>query len=117
MRCFAIAATAMIVLLTVVPAADRPETGIEHHLEHFGAFLLPGVLLAIGFDIRTRLMLLMSLVFAAIIECMQIPLSTRHARLADFVVDAVGMCAGILLARFAQAYFQRGRSPQAAPAE
>src|SRR5665213_2688270 len=103
-RGLAIATTAMLVLLTVVPAVDRPVTGIEHHLEHFGAFLLPGVLFALGFEVRTRTMLLMSLAFAALIECMQIPLPTRHARFADFVVDTAGLCAGIVLVRFAQAY-------------
>jgi VanZ family protein len=107
----------ILVLLTIVPAADRPETGIEHHLEHFGAFLLPGILFAIGFAVRMRTMLLMSLAFAAAIECMQIPLPTRHARLEDFVVDAAGTCAGILLARLAQVFAQRAQLRRVTPAE
>lgn len=28
------------VILTIVPAADRPETGLQHDVEHFGAFSL-----------------------------------------------------------------------------
>jgi VanZ family protein len=116
-RGLAIAAASILILLTVVPAADRPETGIEHNLEHFGAFLLAGLLFAVGFEVRTRTMLLMSLVFAAMIECMQIPLPTRHARLGDFVVDAAGIWVGILLARLAQARLQRVHLRRANPAE
>src|SRR6266480_7696288 len=115
LRTAATATAAMLVWLTVVPAAERPGTGLEHHLEHFGAFLLPGILFTLGFEVRTRTMLVISIAFAAIIECMQIPLPTRHARLGDFVIDAAGICAGILIAYFAQAHFQRPHARQTSP--
>ena len=107
LRALAIVMAAVLLVLTVVPAADRPDTGIQHDVEHFGAFLLPGLLFAFGFEVRTRAMLLMSIAFSAILECMQVPLETRHARLEDFFVDAAGMCAGILIARFTKAWLQR----------
>src|ERR1700724_1435041 len=81
-RFSAIGLALTLVILTIVPAAERPETGLQHDVEHFGAFLLLG-----------------SIAFAAFIECTQIPLETRHARLEDFLVDAAGLCVGILITR------------------
>ncbi|SIO34394.1 VanZ like family protein [Bradyrhizobium erythrophlei] len=96
-----------LVILTIVPAAERPETGLQHDVEHFGAFSLLGLLFAFGFRAEARSMLLGSIAFAAFIEGTQIPLPTRHARLEDFLVDAVGLCAGILIARLVSRSYLR----------
>ena len=47
-RCLIALATALLIS-TVVPAAQRPYTGMQHDLEHVGAFLLPGFLLGTAF--------------------------------------------------------------------
>jgi VanZ family protein len=80
-----------------VPAAERPETGLQHDLEHFLAFAVAGLLVALAYP--KRLMPLVSgvVVYALALEIIQIPLATRHARLEDFVVDALGACAAIVL--------------------
>jgi hypothetical protein len=52
----------LLTVLTVVPAPERPSTGIEHNLEHFLAFALLGILFALSYpgrfdllqDFRTR---------------------------------------------------------------
>ena len=90
-RFSAIGLALTLVILTIVPAAERPETGLQHDVEHFGAFLLLGLLFAFGFRAKTRSMLLGSIAFAAFIEGAQIQLQTRHARLEDFLVDAAGL--------------------------
>ena len=89
---------AALVLFTVVPAAERPVTGIQHDLEHFGAFFLPGFLFAFAFNFKTTNLLLGAAAFTLMLECIQIPLPTRHARLEDFVVDTAAIFLGVLLA-------------------
>lgn len=87
-----------IVVLTVVPASDRPETGVEHNYEHFLAFALVGLVFALAHSHRLLLLLSSGVVFALLLELAQIPLATRHARLEDFLVDALGACLGIAAA-------------------
>ncbi len=87
-----------IVVVTVVPASDRPETGFEHHYEHLLAFGLVGLVFALAHSQRLMILLTCGVVFALFLELAQIPLPTRHARLEDFLVDALGACIGITLA-------------------
>jgi VanZ family protein len=87
-----------IVVVTVVPASDRPETGVEHNFEHLLAFGLVGLVFALAHSYRLTQLLFAGVVFALLTELAQIPLSTRHARLEDFVVDALGVSLGIMLA-------------------
>jgi VanZ family protein len=98
LRILALVLLAALVLFTVVPAAERPVTGIQHDLEHFGAFFLPGFLFAFAFNFKTTNLLLGAAAFTLMLECIQIPLPTRHARLEDFVVDTVAIFVGVLLA-------------------
>jgi len=99
LRGAAIAMLAALVLLTVVPADERPESFLPHHLEHFLAFGFAGTLVGIAFTMETLTMLIASACFTVGLECVQIPLPSRHARLSDVVVDTVAICAGVLLAR------------------
>jgi VanZ family protein len=99
LRACAISLGAAVLIFTVVPAAERPYTGMQHDLEHISAFLLLGVLLGIAFRIRAPLLLLVGSIFTLAMECIQIPLPTRHARLADFGFDTAAICVGILIAR------------------
>lgn len=96
-----------LVILTIVPAAERPETGLQHDVEHFGAFSLLGLLIGFGFRVEAWSMLIGSIAFAAFIEITQIPLQTRHARLVDFLVDAAGLYLGILIARLVSRSYLR----------
>ncbi|MGA7964789.1 MAG: VanZ family protein [Gammaproteobacteria bacterium] len=76
-----------IVILSVVPAADRPVTGAGHAPEHFAAFALVAATFAVGYRFSLAKSLVVSLAFCAGIELLQTPLPTRHARLSDFIVD------------------------------
>lgn len=97
-RCLIALATALLIS-TVVPAAQRPYTGLQHDLEHVGAFLLPGFLLGTAFRIKIPFLLLIGTAFTLALECIQIPLPTRHARLEDFAFARVAACVGVLIAR------------------
>ena len=84
-----------IVVLSIVPADDRPVTGFGQNLEHFAVFALAGVVFAIGYHLSPMRLLVVAIIFCAGIELLQVPLPTRHARLSDFLVDSVGACLAI----------------------
>ena len=98
----AIAALVAVVALTVVPAAERPVTGLGQDWEHFLCFAVVGALTACAFEVPLKWLLPASILFALVLELAQIPLPTRHARLEDFVVDALGIGFGVLCARLLQ---------------
>jgi len=87
-----------LVIVTVVPANERPATGFQHDIEHFLAFALAGLTFGLAYAQSTRVNLLGAFVFTLALELSQIPLATRHARLRDFMVDAAAACLGIVIA-------------------
>jgi hypothetical protein len=89
---------AALVIITIVPANERPITGLQHDLEHFSAFWVAGLTFGLAYAGYLRAYLLSAIVFTLALELSQIPLATRHARLEDFVVDATGACLGIVVA-------------------
>lgn len=86
---------AAIIILTVVPAIDRPVTGFGPRLEHLMAFALVAGAFALGYRFSLIRLLLLALLFCGGVELLQIPLPTRHARLRDFVLDLVASCIAI----------------------
>ncbi|WP_041801343.1 hypothetical protein [Rhodopseudomonas palustris] len=107
LRILAYACAAALLLLTIVPADQRPVSGLPHDIEHFGAFMLPGLLFGFAFEKKTPLLLLGAIWFCLLLEAVQIPLSTRHARLEDALVDSLAMCIGVLAGRIAKTQFLR----------
>jgi hypothetical protein len=95
---------AAIVVLSVVPADERPVTGIGQVLEHLTAFGLVAGMFAIGYRFTLTRLLLMALLFCGGIELLQVPLPTRHARVSDFAIDLLGSSFAIGLAWISQTY-------------
>jgi len=89
-----------LILITFIPASGRPITGLQHHLEHFAAFALTGLIFGFAYAWQLRTLLVSALVFTLLLEVGQIPLPTRHARLGDFIIDAAGACLAIVVAQF-----------------
>ncbi len=87
-----------ILILTVVPARLRPETGLSSHTEHFGIFVLTGIMFAYGYGRRLTLVALALVAFAGLIEFLQLFVPGRHARASDLAVDAASACVGVVLA-------------------
>jgi VanZ family protein len=81
-----------IVVLSVVPATERPVTTVGPQLEHFAAFALTAGMFAIAYDLSFGRLALCALVFCGGIELLQMPLPTRHARVSDFLIDFVTSC-------------------------
>src|SRR5262245_22742978 len=92
-----------IIVLSVVPANERPVTGAGQWFgltygqwfEHFAAFALVAMVFAIGYRFSPIRLLLLAFFFCGGIELLQVPLPTRHARVSDFVIDFVGSCFAI----------------------
>lgn len=96
-RVTAWALAVVIVLLSVVPANLRPVTDMPHEFEHFAIFLATGIAFGFGYCRRPFAVAVMLFLFAGMIEIAQVFVPDRHARLSDFVVDALAVCAGATL--------------------
>jgi VanZ family protein len=110
LRVVAILIGLVLLIVTIVPAAERPLTGLQHDVEHFAAFALAGILLAASFEVSTARLLLAGAGYTLMLECLQIPLPTRHASVEDFIVDAVAIWCGIVLVRLGRNYMLRVQS-------
>ena len=87
-----------IIVLSVVPAADRPMTGSGmnwHLFEHFTAFALVAGAFAIGYRFSLMRLFWLAVFFCGGIELLQVPLPTRHARVSDFIIDLIASCFAI----------------------
>jgi hypothetical protein len=84
-----------IIVLSVVPAVDRPVTGAGQGFEHFTAFALVAGVFAIGYRLSLIRLLLLAFFYCGGIELLQVPLPTRHARISDFAIDFLGACFAI----------------------
>jgi len=89
--------TVVIIVLSLVPSWLRPETDMPHSFEHFSIFFATGVAFGVGYSRRPYLVTVTLLVFAGAIELAQVVVPSRHARLSDFIVDALAACAGAAL--------------------
>jgi hypothetical protein len=94
-RAFAWTGILAIIVLSVVPATDRPVTGSGPALEHFTAFALVAAAFAVGYRWSLAWLVVSAFFFCGGIELLQIPLPTRHARLSDFIIDFVASCLAI----------------------
>jgi VanZ family protein len=92
-----ILATALVVL-SVVPREFRPETGASNLVEHFVAYFVTGLAFGLGYVRSQYLLALLLVLFCGSVELIQKLVPGRHARLSDFIVDALAACAGLLVA-------------------
>jgi hypothetical protein len=91
----------MITAVSLAPPEFRPETGTPHHFEHFAVFCATGITLGVGYNNNRGLLAAGLVLFAGAIEFAQIFAPGRHARLSDFIVDALAACVGVGLSTLA----------------
>lgn len=94
-RAFAWALATAIVVLSVVPPSLRPETGPPHALEHFAIYWLSGVAFALGYGL-TPIVATFLVIFSGAVETVQLFIPGRHARVSDFIIDAVACIIGLV---------------------
>jgi VanZ family protein len=89
--CLAAAAT----LATLGPPRFRPHSNLGQDGEHALAFALIGVAFSAAYPRHRRLTAVIAVAGTGAIEILQLWAPGRHARLEDFVVDALAACAGL----------------------
>ena len=97
-RIAAWALAATIVVLSLAPPSLRPETGTPHTFEHFIIYAATGLAFGLGFKRRHDLLAILLILFSGCIEIAQLLVPGRHARVSDFIIDAVAACIGLVMA-------------------
>ena len=98
LRLAAWACIAAIVLLSLVAPSLRPVTILPHGLEHAAIFAIAGCAAGLGYPDRPAVNFAAFVLFAGAIELAQIPVPGRHARVTDFVIDALAASVGLAMA-------------------
>jgi VanZ family protein len=83
-----------ILVLSLVPPAYRPVTGVPRYVEHFAIFAAAGVCFAATYPTRPWALLIGLPIFSGAVELAQMAVPGRHARLSDFLVGALAACIG-----------------------
>jgi VanZ family protein len=91
-----------IVVLSLVSSELRPETGVPLILEHGLIFAATGAAFGLGYEKRRDPLAIQLVIFAGAVEFAQLFATSRHARLSDFLVDAVAICGGSIAGSLAK---------------
>ena len=75
-----------LVVLTVIPAEERPISGLQHGWEHFIAFGPAGFLFGLAYARRLPWLYAGAIAFTLALELSQNGLATRHARVDDLAL-------------------------------
>jgi hypothetical protein len=89
---------ALVTFFTLSPPRYRPHPMLGQDGDHSLAFLLVGLAFAFAYPQHRRLAMAISVVLIGALELLQFVSPGRHARLEDFVVDALAAVAGFALA-------------------
>jgi VanZ family protein len=111
LRIFAWLLAAAVAFVTLGPPGYRPHSGFGQNGEHALAFVLIGLAFGLAYTQRRLLTAAIAVAMIGLIEILQFWAPGRHARLEDFVVDALAACAGLAVA--AGVGWVLGRSRQA----
>jgi VanZ family protein len=98
LRLFAWLLAAAIAFATLGPPQYRPHFAITHDGEHALAFVLLGLAFALAYPRQRVLVAAISVALIGVLELLQLFVPGRHARLEDFVVDALAALAGFAIA-------------------
>jgi VanZ family protein len=88
---------AAIIVLSIVPPAVRPETNASHNLEHFLIYSATGFAFGWSHQRRHDFLAVLLVLFSGGIEIAQLFMPGRHARLSDFIIDALAACVGLFM--------------------
>jgi VanZ family protein len=89
---------AAVTFATLGPAELRPHSDFGQDGEHLFAFILIGLAFATAYPRHRPIAAVTCVVMTGVLELLQLVAPGRHARLEDFVVDAVAALAGFAIA-------------------
>ena len=98
LRLFAWLLAAAVTFATLGPARFRPHSDLGQSGEHMFAFLLVGLAFGLAYPRHRVPTAALSVVLVGLLEVLQLWAPGRHARLDDFVIDALATCIGFALA-------------------
>jgi VanZ family protein len=98
LRLFAWLLAAAVTFATLGPAQFRPHSSLGQDGEHALAFILVGLAFGLAYPRHRPLTGAIAVIMIGVIELLQLWAPGRHARLEDFVVDALTACAGMAVA-------------------
>jgi VanZ family protein len=113
LRIFAWLLAAAVTFATLGPPRFRPHSDLGQDGEHAFAFVLVGLAFGLAYTRYRVLTTVISVVVIGIIEILQLWAPGRHARIEDFVVDALATCAGLAVAAGMDWVIQRSRRTSA----
>jgi VanZ family protein len=109
LRIFAWLLAAAVTFVTLGPPSYRPHSDLGQNGEHALAFVLVGIAFGLAYP-RDRSTIAVTIVLIGVLEFLQLFAPGRHARLEDFIVDAVAACIGFMIAalfnRFGRSYWR-----------
>jgi len=97
LRLFAWLLAAAVTFATLGPPRLRPHLSVGQDGEHALAFVLVGLAFGLAYSQRRLAVSVIAVVLIGVLELLQLAVPGRHARLEDFVVDALTACIGIAL--------------------
>src|ERR1700712_4997096 len=98
LRIFAWLLTAAVTFATLGPPSLRPHSNLGQDGEHALAFVLIGLSFGAAYARHRIITAGVAVVLIGLLELLQLWMPGRHARLEDFIVDALAACAGIAAA-------------------
>jgi VanZ family protein len=98
LRLLAWGLAAAIAFATLGPAQQRPHLSLGQNGEHALAFVLLGLAFGLAHTRNRSLTAAFVIAFTGLIEVLQFLAPGRHARLEDFVVDALAASLGLAAA-------------------
>jgi hypothetical protein len=97
LRIFAWLLAAAVTFATLGPPRYRPHSNLGQDGEHALAFVLIGLAFGLAYP-RQRLTVVFAVGLIGVLELLQFLVPGRHARLEDFIVDAIAACIGFVIA-------------------
>jgi len=110
LRLIAWGLAAAVTFATLGPPRYRPHADLGQNGEHALAFVLVGLAFGLAYRHNRFLTALLTVVMTGTIEILQFWAPGRHARLSDFVVDALAACVGLAMAVALERVISRTRT-------
>jgi VanZ family protein len=97
LRIFSWLLAAAVTFATLGPPRYRPHSNLGQDGEHALAFVLIGLAFGLAYP-RQRMTVAVAVALIGVLELLQFLVPGRHARLEDFIVDAIAACIGFVIA-------------------
>jgi VanZ family protein len=98
LRLIAWSLAAAVAFATLGPPGYRPHSNLGQDGEHALAFVLLGLAFGLAYTSNRWLTAVFAAGLTGVLELLQLWVPGRHARLEDFIVDALAACVGLAVA-------------------